>query len=152
MAVLTAPSPMTTGSAALPSVLVLKEREIVKRTPNVPRVSSVAITTAISRARLRTAVAPPLTGVQLSVPVLWANLDVQKMTSVEDPPAAEMTESAPVLKTAPRPRVTGAAAPRSVLVKTGRGTVIRIVTVMETSCVRPAAVAFRESGATAALS
>ena len=47
----------------------------------------------------------------------------------------EMTESAPVLKTAPRARVTGAAALRSVLVKTGRGTVIRIVTVMDTSCV-----------------
>ena len=46
-----------------------------------------------------------------------------------------MTESAPVLKTAPRPRVTGTAAPRSVRVKRGRGTVIRIVTVMETSCV-----------------
>ena len=47
----------------------------------------------------------------------------------------EMTESAPVLKTAPRPRLTGTAAPRSVLVKRGRGTAIRIVTVMETSCV-----------------
>ena len=37
----------------------------------------------------------------------------------------EMTESAPVLKTAPRPRLTGTAAPRSVLVKRGRGTAIR---------------------------
>ena len=55
---------MTTGTAALPSVLVLKEREIVKRTPNAPRVSSVAITTAISRARLLTAAAPMLPGVQ----------------------------------------------------------------------------------------
>ena len=64
MAVLTAPCPMTTGTAALPSVLVLKEREIVKRTPNVPRVSSVAITTAISRARLLTAAAPMLPGAQ----------------------------------------------------------------------------------------
>ena len=41
----------------------------------------------------------------------------------------EMTESAPVLKTAPRPRVTGTAAPRSVRVKRGRGTAMRIVTV-----------------------
>ena len=64
MAVLTAPCPMTTGTAALPSVLVLKEREIVKRTPNVPRVSSAAITTAISRARLRTAAAPLLPDAQ----------------------------------------------------------------------------------------
>ena len=73
-----------------------------------------------------------------------------KMTSAEDPPAAEMTESAPVLKTAPRPRVTGTAAPRSVLVKRGRGTVIKIVTVMETSYVGLAA-ALRESSETAAL-
>ena len=34
LAALTAPCPMKTGTAALPSVLVLKEREIVKRTPN----------------------------------------------------------------------------------------------------------------------
>ena len=61
---------MKTGTAALPSVLVLKEREIVKRTPNVPRVSSVAITTAISMARLRTAAAPMLPGAQPSVPVV----------------------------------------------------------------------------------
>ena len=47
----------------------------------------------------------------------------------------EMTESAPVLKTAPRPRGTGTAALRSVRVERGRGTVIRIVTVMDTSCV-----------------
>ena len=60
----TAPCPMKTGSAALPSVLVLKEREIVKRTPNVPRVSSVAITTVLSRARLLTAAAPMLPGAQ----------------------------------------------------------------------------------------
>ena len=122
---------MKTGTAALPSVLVLKEREIVKRTPNVPRVSSVAITTAISMARLLTAAAPMLPGAQPSVPVVWGEAAV-KMTSAEDPPAVEMTESAPVLKTAPRPRVTGTAAPRSVRVKRGRGTVIRIVTVMET--------------------
>ena len=64
LAALTAPSPMKTGTAALPSVLVLKEREIVKRTPNVPRVSSVAIATAISRARLRTAAVPLLMGAQ----------------------------------------------------------------------------------------
>ena len=144
MAVLTAPSPMKTGTAALPSVHVLKEREIVKRTPNVPRVSSVAITTAISRARLRTAAAPLLTGVQLSVHVLWANLDVQKMTSAEDPPSVEMTESAPVLKTAPRPRLTGTAAPRSVPVKRGRGTVLSIVTVWENLCVGLAPVTLRE--------
>ena len=56
-----------------------------------------------------------------------------KMTSAEDPPGVEMTESAPVLKTAPRPRVTGNAAPRSVLVKTGRGTAIKMVTVLDTS-------------------
>ena len=62
----------------------------------------------------------------------------------------EMTESAPVLKTAPRPRVTGTAAPRSVRVKRGRGTVIKIVTVMETSYVGLAA-ALRESAETAAL-
>ena len=49
---------------ALPSVLVLKEREIVKRTPSVPRVSSVAITTAISMARMLTAAAPLLPGAQ----------------------------------------------------------------------------------------
>ena len=42
---------------------------------------------------------------------------------------AEMTESAPVLKTAPRPRVTGTAAPRSVPVKRGRGTAIRFFVV-----------------------
>ena len=41
----------------------------------------------------------------------------------------EMTESAPVLKTAPRPRVTGTAAPRSVPVKRGRGTAIRFFVV-----------------------
>ena len=64
LAVLTVPSPTMTGTAALPSVLVLKEREIVKRTPNAPRVSSVAITTAISRARLLTAAAPMLPGAQ----------------------------------------------------------------------------------------
>ena len=62
-----------------------------------------------------------------------------------------MTGSAPVLKTAPRPRVTGAAALRSVRVKRGRGTVIRIVTVLETSGVRLATVALMESGETAAL-
>ena len=62
----------------------------------------------------------------------------------------EMTESAPVLKTAPRPRVTGTAAPRSVPVKRGRGTAIKIVTVMETSYVGLAA-ALRESSETAAL-
>ena len=59
-----APTAAFPGTAALPSVLVLKEREIVKRTPNAPRVSSVAITTAISRARLLTAAAPMLPGVQ----------------------------------------------------------------------------------------
>ena len=116
---------MTTGSAAQPSVLVLKEKEIVRRTPNVPRVSSVAITTAISRARLRTAAAPMLPGARPSVLVLGDKLAAVKMTSAEDPTGAEMTESAPVLKTAPRPRVTGTAAPRSVLVKRGRGTAIR---------------------------
>ena len=78
-------------------------------------------------------------------------LDVQKMTSVEDPPAAEMTESAPVLKTAPRPRLTGTAAPRSVRVKRGRGTAIRTLTVLETSGVRLAAVTWREFVETAAL-
>ena len=144
----TAPSPTKTGTAALPSVLVLKEREIVKRTPNVPRVSSVAITTAISMARLRTAAAPMMLGAQPSVPVEWGEAAV-RMTSAEDPPGV-MTESAPVLKTAPRPRVTGTAAPRSVRVKRGRGTVIRIVTVMETFCVRLPTVALRESMATAA--
>ena len=132
MAVLTVPCPMTTGSAALPSVLVLKEREIVKRTLNVPRVSSVAITTAISRARLLTAAAPMLLAALENVPVVWGEA-VLRMTSAEDPPAVEMTESAPVLKTAPRPWVTGTAAPRSVRVKRGRGIVIRIVTVTETS-------------------
>ena len=140
---------MKTGTAALPSVLVLKEREIVKRTPNVPMVSSVAITTVISRARQLTAAAQLLPGARPSVPVVWGEAAV-KMTSAEDPPGVEMTESAPVLKTAPRPRVTGTAAPRSVLVKRGRGTVIRIVTVMDTLCVRLPTVALRESMATAA--
>ena len=56
--------------AALPCVPVLKEREIVKRTPNVPRVSSVAFTTAISMARLRTAAAPLLPGARPSVLVV----------------------------------------------------------------------------------
>ena len=55
-----APTAAFPGTAALPSVLVLKEREIVKRTPNAPRVSSVAITTVLSRARLLTAAAPML--------------------------------------------------------------------------------------------
>ena len=64
LAVLTVPCPTMAGTAALRSVPVLKEREIVKRTPNVPRVSSVAITTAISRARLLTAAAPLLPGAQ----------------------------------------------------------------------------------------
>ena len=72
-----------------------------------------------------------------------------KMTSAEDPPDV-MTESAPVLKTAPRPRVTGTAALRSVPVKRGRGTVIKIVTVMETSCAGLAA-ALMVSAETAAL-
>ena len=62
----------------------------------------------------------------------------------------EMTKSAPVLKTAPRPRLTGTAALRSVPVKRGRGTVIRIVTVMDTLCVRLPTVALRESMAPAA--
>ena len=61
-----------------------------------------------------------------------------------------MTESAPVLKTAPRPGVTGTAALRSVRVKRGRGTAIRTVTVMETSGVGLAAVTLREAGETAA--
>ena len=72
-----------------------------------------------------------------------------KMTSAEDPPDV-MTESAPVLKTAPRPRVTGTAAPRSVRVKRGRGTAMRTVTVMETLGVGLAAVTLREAGETAA--
>ena len=72
-----------------------------------------------------------------------------KMTSAEDPPDV-MTESAPVLKTAPRPRVTGTAAPRSVHVKRGRGTAMRTLTVMETSGVGLAAVTLREAGETAA--
>ena len=73
-----------------------------------------------------------------------------RMTSAEDPPGVEMTESAPVLKTAPRPRVTGTAAPRSVRVKRGRGTAMKTVTVMETSGVGLAAVTLREAGETAA--
>ena len=79
-------------------------------------------------ARLLTAAAPMLPGAQPSVPVVWGEAAV-KMTSAEDPPDAEMTESAPVLKTAPRPRVTGTAAPRSVPVKRGRGTAIRFFVV-----------------------
>ena len=143
LAALTVPCPMKTGTAALPSVLVLKERETVKRTPNVPRVSSVAITTVISRARLRTAAAQLLPGARPSVPVVWGEAAV-RMTSAEDPPGVEMTESAPVLKTAPRPRLTGTAAPRSVPVKRGRGTVIRIVTVWEILCVGLVPVTLRE--------
>ena len=54
---------MTIGTAALPSVLVLKEREIVKRTPTALVTSSVA-TNVLSRARLPTAAAPMLTGAQ----------------------------------------------------------------------------------------
>ena len=109
-----------------------------------PRVSSVAFTTAISMARLLTAAAPMLPVVQCSVPVLGAKLAAVRMTSAEDPPGVEMTESAPVLKTAPRPRLTGTAAPRSVPVKRGRGTVIRIVTVWETLCVGLVPVTLRE--------
>ena len=100
-------------------------------------------------ARLLTAAAPLRPDAQPSVPVEWGEAAV-KMTSAEDPPGAEMTESAPVLKTAPRPRLTGTAALRNVRVKRGRGTVIRIVTVMETSYVELAA-ALRESAETAAL-
>ena len=74
-----------------------------------------------------------------------------RMTSAEDPPGVEMTESAPVLKTAPRPGVTGTAAPRSVPVKWGRETAMNIVTVLETSCVGLATVTLMESGETAAL-
>ena len=85
-------------------------------------------TNVFSMARLLTAAAPMMLGAQPSVPVEWGEAAV-RMTSVEDPPGAEMTESAPVLKTAPRPRVTGTAAPRSVRVKRGRGTAMRIVTV-----------------------
>ena len=65
---------------------------------------------------------------------VWARETVLRM-EIAPHGDVEMTESAPVLKTAPRPRLTGTAAPRSVPVKRGRGTVIRIVTVMETSCV-----------------
>ena len=85
-------------------------------------------------ARLLPAAAPMLPVARPSVPVLGDKLAAVKMTSAEDPPAVEMTGSAPVLKTAPRPRLTGTAAPRSVPVKRGRGTAIRIVTVWETSC------------------
>ena len=106
-------------------------------------------TNVFSMAWLLTAAAPMMLGAQPSVPVVWGEAAV-KMTSAEDPPAAEMTESAPVLKTAPRPRLTGAAALRSVLVLTGRGTVIRIVTVMDTSCVGLATVTLRKSAETAA--
>ena len=63
----------------------------------------------------------------------------------------EMTESAPVLKTAPRPRVTGTAAPRSVRVKRGRGTVMRIVIVWDILCAELVAVRLREAVETAAL-
>ena len=85
------------------------------------------------------------------VPVLGDKLAAVRMTSVEDPPAAEMTESAPVLKTAPRPRLTGTAAPRSVLVKRGRGTVMTMSNVQEASCVRLVHVTLMESAETAAL-
>ena len=77
--------------------------------------------------RLLTAAAPMLLAALENVPVVWGEAAV-KMTSVEDPPDV-MTESAPVLKTAPRPRLTGTAARRSVPVKRGRGTAIRFFVV-----------------------
>ena len=135
----------------LNSVLVQLIRVFVKTTQSVTMNLSVAITTAISMARLLTAAAPMLPVARPSVPVLGDKLAAVRMTSAEDPPGVEMTESAPVLKTAPRPRLTGTAAPRSVPVKRGRGTVIRIVTVMESSCAKLATVTLRESGETAAL-
>ena len=135
----------------LKTVPVQLIRVFVKTTQSVTMNLSVAITTAISMARLLTAAAPMLPVARPSVPVLGDKLAAVKMTSAEDPTGAEMTESAPVLKTAPRPRVTGNAAPRSVRVKRGRGTVIRIVTVMETSCVGLATVTLREATETAAL-
>ena len=75
------------------------------------------VKSVISMAKRLTAAAPMLPVARPSVPVLGAKLAAVRMTSVEDPPGAEMTESAPVLKTAPRPRLTGTAAPRSVPVK-----------------------------------
>ena len=50
--------------AALPSVLVLKEREIVKRTLTALEPWRVATTTVISMERLLTAAAPMLPGAQ----------------------------------------------------------------------------------------
>ena len=101
--------------------------------------------------RLLTAAAPMMPGARPSVPVLGDKLAAVRMTSAEDPPGVEMTESAPVLKTAPRPWVTGTAAPRSVRVKRGRETAMTMPNVQEASSVGLAAVTFRESAETAAL-
>ena len=119
----------------LKTVPVQLIRVFVKTTQSVAMNLSVAITTAISMARLPTAAAPLLPGARPSVPVLGDKLAAVRMTSAEDPPDVEMTESAPVLKTAPRPRVTGTAAPRSVPVKRGRGTAMTMGNVQEASCV-----------------
>ena len=84
MAAPTVLSPMTTGTAAQPSVLVLKEREIVRRTPNALVTSSVAITTAISMARLRTAAAPMLPVALQPAPVMWGMEAALLMKTAEE--------------------------------------------------------------------
>ena len=66
--------------------------------------------------------------------LVWARETVLRM-EIAPHGDAEMTESAPVLKTAPRPRLTGTAALRSVLVKRGRGTAMTMANVQEASCV-----------------
>ena len=82
--------------------------------------------------------------------LVWARETVLRM-EIAPHGDVEMTGSAPVLKTAPRPRLTGTAAPRSVRVKRGRGTVMNIFTVLETSGVGLATVTLMESAETAAL-